>query len=77
MPIEIKSRRKANQNKKNRLKAYYNSNLHFCRSLYEQKLSENGYVLYDTFYYNEFGKRIVREFNLYKYLNYKVNSCFH
>ncbi|MBN1820879.1 MAG: hypothetical protein JW833_09180 [Prolixibacteraceae bacterium] len=34
--------------KKNREKAYYNSPMHFCRSLYANKLKENGYVVYDT-----------------------------
>lgn len=33
---------------KNRAKAYYNSNLHFLRSLYQDRLAENGYILSDN-----------------------------
>lgn len=30
---------------RNRTNAYYNSRLHFCRSLYANKLAENGYIM--------------------------------
>lgn len=37
--------RKTERHEKNRRAAYYNSNLHFLRSLYQNRLAENGYVL--------------------------------
>jgi hypothetical protein len=33
----------------NRLKVYYNSDLHFCRSLFKQKLNENGYRVLESY----------------------------
>jgi len=44
-PYSNTNRRKAARFEKNRLQAYYNSNLHFLRSLYENRLAENGYIL--------------------------------
>lgn len=46
-PYERNSRIKANKYKRNRLDVYYNSAQHFCRSLYDKKLSENGYLVFD------------------------------
>jgi hypothetical protein len=39
-------KQRENKYKRNRLKAYYYSPQHFTRSLYSQKLPENGYYLY-------------------------------
>lgn len=39
------SDRLTKRQEKNRLEAYYNSNQHFLRSLYQNRLAENGYVL--------------------------------
>lgn len=39
------SGRLTQRQQKNRLEAYYNSNQHFLRSLYQNRLAENGYVL--------------------------------
>lgn len=40
--LNIKSRREQRKIARNRVRAYYNSRLHFCRSLYQNKLDENG-----------------------------------
>ncbi|MCP4310168.1 MAG: carboxypeptidase-like regulatory domain-containing protein [Bacteroidetes bacterium] len=41
--MAAKSRRHQRSVARKRIKTYYNSRLHFCRSLYENKLLENGY----------------------------------
>ena len=47
-PITEESMRKTNRFKKKRLQAYYYSDRHFCRSLFQNELKENGYyVVYD------------------------------
>ncbi len=38
------SRRKQRGIYRKRVESYYNSRLHFCRSLYNNKLQENGYL---------------------------------
>ncbi len=43
--IEYGSRGQQRNIARNRVKTYYNSRFHFCRSLYENKLKENGYNL--------------------------------
>lgn len=49
-PEEDASKRKTNRFGKKRLEAYYNSDRHFIRSLYNNQLMENGYeVLYIVF----------------------------
>jgi hypothetical protein len=45
-PTDPKSTFKLNKIRKNRLEAYYNSQLHFLRSLYQQELKNNGYLVY-------------------------------
>ena len=44
-PYPDAGKRKTARFEKNRLRAYYNSNLHFLRSVYENRLAENGYIL--------------------------------
>lgn len=44
-PVPVDSKGKLRRNKEHRLQAYYNSSQHFCRSLYEQRLKENGYLV--------------------------------
>lgn len=46
-PIPLDSKRDSIRIEKNRRKVYYNSAQHFCRSLYENKLAENGYRIYE------------------------------
>jgi hypothetical protein len=46
-PFERDSRIKANKYSRNRLDVYYNSAQHFCRSLYNKKLRENGYLVFE------------------------------
>ncbi len=38
------SKRKTNRYRKKRLEAYYNSDRHFCRSFFRDRIKENGYV---------------------------------
>ncbi len=47
------SRRQQRALARTRAEAYYNTRLHFCRSLYENKLKENGYLLESTCLPNE------------------------
>ena len=42
--VEKASKRKTNRFRKKRLKAYYNSDRHFCRSFFRDRIKENGYV---------------------------------
>jgi hypothetical protein len=51
-----------------RLKAYYYSPQHFTRSLYSQKLPENGYYVYEVFHSDETNKIILNK--------YIPDSCF-
>ena len=44
-PYPEKSKHKTKKYEKNRKKAYYNSRQHFCKSLVEGKLKQNGYLL--------------------------------
>jgi len=44
-PIEAKSRRERRNMARTRVRSFYNSAMHFCRSLYQNKLAENGYTL--------------------------------
>lgn len=46
-PIPYDSKRDSIRIEKNRSKAYYNSAQHFCRSLYENKLAQNGFRIYE------------------------------
>lgn len=45
IPTPYESKRDSIRIQKNRQKCYYNSAQHFCKSLYENKLAENGYFL--------------------------------
>jgi len=47
-PEEDASKRKTNRFKKQRLKAYYHSDRHFCRSLFADRLKENGYIVFSS-----------------------------
>jgi len=67
-PEEDASKRKTNRFGKKRLEAFYNSDRHFIRSLYNNQLLENGYeILYSVFNpeteFNEF-----KEFELDKHI---------
>ncbi len=44
--VDIKSKRQKIRIHKKRLKAYYNSTMHFMRSVYQNQLNENGYLVY-------------------------------
>lgn len=48
-PEDNASKRKTNRFERKRLEAYYNSDRHFCRSLFSDRLLENGYMVrYDA-----------------------------
>lgn len=51
--LEADSRQQHKQMMRNRAAAYYNSRLHFCRSLYNNTLAENGYMFDRTCYDDE------------------------
>jgi len=63
-PITPESKRDSIRINKNRLKAYYNSSYHFCRSLYEKKLKENGYRVFEDVTNKTDSKIKLIEFNL-------------
>lgn len=44
-PYSPENERQNAKYEKNRASAYYNSNLHFLRSFYQNRLAENGYIL--------------------------------
>lgn len=44
-PYDTGNERRNAKYEKNRASAYYNSNLHFLRSFYQNRLAENGYIL--------------------------------
>ncbi len=43
-PLEPETQRKQRTIARNRTEHYYNSSMHFCRSLYHNALAENGYL---------------------------------
>ncbi len=43
-PVDPGSHRKASDLARKRAEHYYNSSMHFCRSLYHNSLAENGYI---------------------------------
>lgn len=47
-PYQTKNRLKIIKYEHNRRKVYYNSILHFCRSLYSKQLKQNGYLLFES-----------------------------
>jgi len=44
-PYKFKNKFEEHKFQKNRMNAFYNSREHFCRSLFSNRLKENGYVL--------------------------------
>jgi hypothetical protein len=44
-PVAAASRREQRSLERNRAQSYYNSSMHFCKSLYHNQLAENGYLL--------------------------------
>lgn len=60
-PIKFITKRDSIRITKNRVKVYYNSAQHFCRSLYDNKLLENGYLLYEHFNIDSLKKNLVKK----------------
>jgi hypothetical protein len=56
---------KQNRFRKNRQKVYYNSIQHFCRSLFEQKLKENGYLVLEESTNDQATITRLKEFKIY------------
>lgn len=83
-PTKEASKRKTNRFRKKRLQAYYNSDRHFCSSLYTNQLKENGYDVItrvpnpETQWYdfNEFDldKHLIRSSNEAKIIGLKNKS---
>jgi hypothetical protein len=59
---EAGSKMKENRYKRNRLKAYYYSPQHFTRSLYSQKLPENGYYIYEIVHSDVTNKILINKY---------------
>jgi hypothetical protein len=59
---EAGSKAKENKYKRNRLKAYYYSPQHFTRSLYSQKLPENGYYVYEIVHSDVTNKILINKY---------------
>lgn len=83
-PEENVSKRKTNRFQKKRLEAYYNSDRHFCRSLFSGQLKENGYEVLssilnpETLWYDfnefDFDKHLIRSSNEAKIIGLKNKS---
>jgi hypothetical protein len=75
-PFERNSKIKASKYKRNRLDVYFNSAQHFCRSLYDKKLSENGYKVFEFIEQKEpEGSRLRKEFKLDSCLVYNGDEA--
>ena len=61
-PYETNSRKDQEKIERNREKAYYNSSMHFCRSLYNDSLKQNGYLTV-RMAYDDSTKRVKQRFN--------------
>jgi hypothetical protein len=83
-PEENASKRKTNRFMKKRMEAYYNSDRHFCRSLFLDQLKENGYEVLssvfnpETLWYDfnefDFDKHLIRSSNEVKIIGLKNKS---
>ena len=74
-PDENASGRKTNRFRKKRLEAYYNSDRHFCRSLFQNRLKENGYYFFKWWTNPETLQRIDKEFPIGNYINRNENEA--
>lgn len=63
-PEENATKRTTNRFEKKRLEAYYNSDRHFCRSLFIDQLKENGYEVLSSVFNPETQWYDFNEFNL-------------
>jgi hypothetical protein len=73
--IKPESKRDSIRINKNRLKAYYNSSFHFCRSLYEKSLKKNGYRVFEDVTNKTDSKIKLKDFNLDSCLIFKGNQA--
>lgn len=70
-PIPFNSKEDSIQIAKNRIKAYYNSPNHFCKSLYENRLAQNGYKLEELVSEKKFKKLERKKLSVED----RLNSC--
>jgi len=73
--IETESKLKSLMYKRNRLHAYYFSPQHFTRSLYNKKLAENGYSVYEILYTDETKESSVRKNIAYSCISYITDEA--
>lgn len=74
-PIIPETKRDSIRISKNRLKAYYNSSTHFCRSLFNKSLEKNGYRVFEKITLNQNNKTSFKEIKLDSCLNIKGNQA--
>lgn len=73
-PTDEEAKRKTNRFKKKRLQAYYDSDRHFCRSLFQNQLKENGYYVNYYEYKNQEFKPEKIEFEFDKCITQSGNT---
>jgi hypothetical protein len=64
IPIIPETKRDSIRISKNRLKAYYNSSPHFCKSLFNKNLEENGYRVFEKITSEQNNKTRLKEIKL-------------
>lgn len=71
-PVAINSKNKIKKIEKHRAEVYYNSKLHFCRSLKEGQLGENGYRIQEAI--TENNKVEYKDFDINKFVLFDENG---
>ncbi|PKP34700.1 MAG: hypothetical protein CVU00_05600 [Bacteroidetes bacterium HGW-Bacteroidetes-17] len=74
IPYKTEREKDLKKFEKNRQKAYFNSSQHFCRSLYDKKLQESGYQLFEQIIDSISKQKLYKEFIIDEYLNYIEND---
>lgn len=69
-PYKVEKKRLQKRYEKNRRKAFYHSPQHFLQALYEQKLGENGYQIYERRRNPATKQNEVERFDISPYLKY-------
>lgn len=72
-PLTPDSKRDSIRIQNNREKNYYNSAQHFCKSLYEKRLLQNGYKVFGTIIDETTGKENLKEVDMESCLQIKGN----
>lgn len=74
-PIIPETKRDSIRINKNRIKAYYNSSTHFCRSLFNKCLEKNGYRVFEKITSKQNNKTHLKEIKLDSCLIIKGNQA--